>query len=213
MKHHKRLVSALLGSALMVIPASAAGTTLTVDPLQSSVAVGGTTEVELTVSGLGNRSAPSLSAFDLEFLFDSSVLSIAKTVFGTSSAPFNQLDLSGAGPITAVAQPTPGDLHLQEISQDSAALLDSQQLGSFAIAEITLRGTSTGVAALSLSVNALGDSQGNPLAVSSLIGANLTVGPSSAVPEPNTLSSLGFGLLVLLYWRATILSRNSSTDS
>ena len=192
------LLRALVGAAFTVIPASAAGITLTVNPLQPSAGVGGTSQIDLMIGGLGNKTAPSLSAFDIDLTFDPALLSVSKTVFGTSSPTANQLALSGSVSITQVGQSTPGDLRLQEISLDSPSVLDTQQLGAFTVAEITLRGEAPGVSPLSLSVNALGDSQGDPLSASRVTGASLTVTPSTATPEPKSLALLGIGLLALL---------------
>ncbi len=46
------LLRALCGAALSVIPASAAGITLTINPVEPTVTVSGATRVDLTISGL-----------------------------------------------------------------------------------------------------------------------------------------------------------------
>ena len=89
-------------------------------------------------------SAPSLSTFDLDLHFDPALVSVSNTRFGSSSASFDQLNISGVGAITQANQPSPGDLHLIEVSLDSPNVLDNRQPGSFALAEISLRGLQPG---------------------------------------------------------------------
>ncbi len=192
------MLRTLYAAAFTAIPALPAGITLAVDPIQASVAVGATTTVDLTISGLGAMSPPSLSAFDLDLTFNRAVVSVSNTLFGSSSAPFDQLNIGGAGSITQANQPSSGNLHLVEVSLDSSSVLDSQQQASFILAEISLRGVQPGSTALSLSVNALGDSQGNPLAASGVAGGTLSVKGTSVVPEPASITLLCSGLAMLL---------------
>ena len=203
MKFQTGILQTLLAAALAVTPAQAAGITLTVNPMQPSAGVGETTQVDFTISGLGAMSAPSLSAFDFDLKFDPALVSVSHTLFGSSSAPFDQLNISGAGSIAQANQPSPGDLHLIEVSLDSPSVLDSRQQGAFTLAEVSLRGLQPGTTALSFSVNTLGDSQGNPLSASSVIGASLAVTPGTATPEPGSFALLCFGgsLLLSLIWR------------
>ncbi len=150
MKLEPGILQTLLAAALAVTPAQAAGITLTVNPMQPGVGVGATTQVDLTISGLGAmsppRSPPSRSSFDFDLKFDPALVSVSNTLFGSSSAPFDQLNISGAGSIAQANQPPPGDLHLFEVSFDSPSVLDSRQPGSFTLAEISLRGLQPGTA-------------------------------------------------------------------
>ncbi len=152
--------------------------------------------------------APSLSAFDLGLNFNPALISVSKTVFGSSMTPFDQLDIGGAGSTTQVNQPSPGNLHLIEVSLDTPRVLDNQQLGGFTLGEITFRGVAPGTSALSLAVNALGDSQGNPLSPSTLTGASLTVS-GTATPEPQSWRLLGAGLLALLAGKGRLVGTNA----
>ena len=184
------ILRVLCAAALAVTSAQAAGITLAVKPMQPSVAVGATIQVNLTISGLGAMSVPSLSAFDLDLNFDPSLVSVSNTMFGSSSVPFDQLNISGAGSITQANQPSPGDLH--EVS------LDSRQQSAFTLTGISLRGLEPGTSALSLSVNTLGDSQGDPLFASSVTSASLSVTPGTVTPEPGSLALLGSGASLLV---------------
>lgn len=192
------MLRTLCAAAFTAIPALPAGITLAVDPIQASVAVGATTTIDLTISGLGAMSPPSLSAFDLDLTFDPARVEISNTLFGSSSAPFDQLDIGGAGSITQADQPSSGELHLVEVSLDSPSVLDSQQQASFVLAEIGLRGLQTGTTLLSLSVNTLGDSQGNPLSAAAVTGGTLSVTGTTVTPEPASLTLLCSGIGVLL---------------
>ncbi len=198
------LFCSLLGVAsLLGTPASAASISLCVNPTQGTVSSGQTTIIDLTISGLGNMTAPSLSAFDLDLHFDPALLSITNSVFGSPSAPYDQLNLSGLGSAYQAAQPSPGDFHLYEVSFDSPSVLDRKQQGSFILAEITMLGQQSGTSPLSLTVNDLGDSAGNPLTATTVSGTSLQVTPGAitAIPEPGSALLLVSGALLLLLAR------------
>lgn len=204
------LVPVLLGSGLLS-SAVAAEINLSVQPSTSAVPVGGNTTVDLTISGLGNGTAPSLSAFDLSLGFDPMLLSVSKVSFGSSSPPFDQLNLSNYGTISQFIQPSAGILRLYEVSLDDPATLNSMQLGAFTLAEITFNGRMAGSSHLSLSVTSLGDASGNPLFVSSVTGASVSVNGSSVVPEPGSAALFGLAVGLSIIWRI-VLRKFRSVD-
>lgn len=180
---------AVIGTALafcVALPVSAI--TIEFSPSSQSVSVGSTTTVDLIISGLGDGVGPSLGTFDLDISFDPSVLGFSGATFG------NQLDLFGLGDINAI---TPGAdaVNLFELSLESAVDLDILQMDSFILATLSFNALGSGSLPLTISVNALGDSIGDPLQADLVAGNIRSVG---AVPEPASLPLMGIGMLGML---------------
>lgn len=183
-----RLITAF-GIALAIcvaLPASAI--TIEFNPSSQSVNVGSTTTVDLIISGLGDGAAPSLGTFDLDIDFDSSILAFNSATFG------NQLDLFGLGDINAVTSGV-GIINLFELSFESAADLDSLQAGAFTLATLSFTALNDGSSTLGISVNALGDSIGDPLQAELIAGNISSISGINTVPEPSSLLLVGIGML------------------
>lgn len=181
---------AALGAVLALsatLPASAI--TIYFDPASQFVSVGSTTTVDVSIAGLTNGAAPSLGVFDLDIGFDPVLLDFQGAAFG------DQLDLFGLGNSQGIT-PGVGTVNLYEFSFDAAADLDSFQAPSFVLATLSFNVLSTGNSPLSLLVNALGDSLGDPLAFDAPIAGNIT--SVSAVPEPTSLALIGIGILGII---------------
>lgn len=181
----KTKLFAAIGTAfalLTALPASAI--TIGFTPSSQLVSVGSTTTVDLLITGLGDGVAPSLGAFDLDVGFDPSILSFSGATFG------NQLDLLGLGSLQLMT-PGVGTVNLFELSFDIADDLDTLQAGSFLLATLTFDAIGGGSSPLIISVNALGDSLGDPLQADLIAG---DISSIAAVPEPSTLMLLGLGL-------------------
>ena len=166
-------------------------------PAVQEVGVGTPLAVALVVSGLGDGTAPSLSAFDLDVLFDPLLLSVNSVAFGDPVLG-DQLDLFGLGSLTGVT-PGVGSVNLFALSFDDPLDLDSLQAESFTLATVTFDTLATGTSALELSINALGDAVGNALTAEVLSGS--VTATSTPVPEPGSLLLLGSGLVGLVGWR------------
>ena len=166
--------------------------TLGIDPPSQDVNFGDQAMVDLTISGLGDFAPDSLSVFDLDISFDASIVSFNSAVFG------DQLDLFGLGSITGVT-PGAGTVNLFELSFDLPDDLDALQAGSFTLATLTFDTAGLGLSALDISINALGDSLGNPLDADIVNGAITVVDPSATtvIPEPSTYALMIFGLIGL----------------
>ncbi len=173
--------------------ATAAGIDLAVSPSSSTVAVGSTATVDLTISGLGALSAPSLSAFDVGLQFDPAAISVSKVLFGSSMPPDDQLNLEGFGTITGSDTSSSGGLHLYEVSLDEPATLNTKQLGAFTLAEITFITITAGNTSLNFTVNTLGDAAGNPLFAATVTSGFMAVTNSTVTPEPASVLLAGIG--------------------
>ncbi|MFQ5777824.1 MAG: cohesin domain-containing protein [Terriglobia bacterium] len=193
----RRLFSAslflVLLMALSPLPAQA-DSFIVLSPGTITIPEGVSFSMELSISGLGLFMAPSLGAWDLDVLFDSSILGFTGATFGDPILG-DQLDLFGLGSITGVDNSLPGVLNLFQLSLDFPIDLDTLQADSFVLATLDFDAIGVGSSALTINLNALSDADGFPL-VAGAGGANATV-----TPEPATLLLLASGLGALGAWR------------
>lgn len=193
----------LFGLFLVMNCATAQAITIGFVPLDSSVVLDPNAppfSVALVISGLRDFSAPSLATFDVDVLFDSTILGFSSVTFGDPLLG-DQLDLSGFG---SLSSHTLGDgtLNLFELSLDDAAVLDALQAGSFTLASITFNALAAGRSPLDLFVDALGDSNADPL-TADITNGSVTV--AAPVPEPSTLLLLASGLAGLVGFRRKLV--------
>jgi len=182
------VLSVVLTISILLSSASAMAITIGFNPTDQIVNVGAPVSVGLTISGLGDFATPSLSTFDLDVLFDPTILAFSTAVFG------DQLDLFGTGSIQKIT-PGTGAVNLFELSLELPGDLDNLQKGSFTLAMLTFDTLALGTSPLSISINTLGDAEGQGLI------ADTQVGSVAAVPEPGTLLLISSGLAGVAYLR------------
>ncbi|MDD2761102.1 MAG: cohesin domain-containing protein [Methylomonas sp.] len=137
--------------------------------------------IGVMIAGLGGNSAPSLGAYDLDIHFDSGHLAFTGATFGDGIIG-NQLDLSNAGGNPAGADETsPGVINLYEVSLDSAEDLNSLQANGFFLAYLNFQVLQAASSQLDITINALGDADGNTLT------ATANSAPISTVPLPSAI--------------------------
>src|ERR1017187_4555334 len=147
----------LLALSVLIAPTASAGIVVSVLPgSQLSVMPGDLATVDLTISGLGVGTSPSLGVYDLNLTFDPPILPFVSGDWGTG------LDLFGLGDVRSAA-PSAGLVNLFELSLDSAADLNAFQPSTFLLASLQFQGVSTGTSNIALAINALGDANGAPL--------------------------------------------------
>ncbi len=193
-------VTLLTASLFAAIP-SAHALTISVVPTPGSISVAGNVNVNVIVSGLGT----TIGAFDINIGFNSAFLTLNSITFGLG------LGNEGLGEaITSTNTSTPGTANLFEVSLLEASAgtcifclppyLDALQGTGFTLATLAFTGTAQSTSALTASINAIGDGDGNDLSTQTILRAgSVTVGqPTITVPEPDSLALLGLGLLGLL---------------
>jgi hypothetical protein len=173
--------------------------TLGLIPTSQDATPGGFVDVQLSISGLGASSAPSLSVYDIDLLFNFSVISVTNVTFGDPGLG-NQLNLAGAGVFSVSDNSVPGQLNLLEVSFNTPAELDSTQAPSFILATIQFQALNFGVSNIVLSINSLGDSIGDPL-TAEVFGGSINVNGSTAIPEPSTVLLVLMGLGTIAVWK------------
>ena len=142
---------------------------------------------------MGDGSAPSLGAFDIDLTFDSSLYTPNSITFGDPVIG-NQLDLFGfmSNPSGAFL-PDPNTLNLFEVSLDFSLDLDTMQAPAFILVTVVFDvNQKTGLGLFDLSINGLSDSNGGSLDAKT-IGVEVQV-----VPVPAAIWLFGAGLIGLI---------------
>ncbi|MFT7430751.1 MAG: hypothetical protein ACI971_001210 [Colwellia sp.] len=200
----KLLKSLVLAGSLLISHVSSASLILWLDPDVQPGATGDNITLTLMAGGLGDGVPLSLAAFDLDILFDSSVLSFTGyTLFdGLGSLALFEADDFSLG------EYTPGVVGLSEVSYLSILDLDTFQLGEFALAELTFNVdllSAPDFTIVSMTPGLFGFSDAGGIAFtdvemrSALIGTKAVV--PAIVPEPSTLVLLSLGMLFVAYRR------------
>lgn len=149
--------------------------------------------IGVMISGLGDASAPSLGAYDLDISFDAHHLAFIGAEFGDDTG-YDYLDLNSAGGNpSAASEIAPGIVNLYEISLDAVEDLNNLQADRFLLAILHFQVLQAGNSQLDIAINALSDADGNALS------ATVSGTPISTVPLPSafwlTASALA-GLIV-----------------
>lgn len=185
--------SLILGSLSTVLTANIShAVSLSVSSSSISVLPGDSVSAEIAVSGLGDMTSPSLSAYDLNLGFNSSLLTFDGITYGDPLLG-NQLELGGLESIKGsplVQGNTVRDIF--EISLDFSSELVNFQISDFILATLVFDVISDGNASFSLDIITLVDENNNSLV---------------SVPEP---SSRGIVFFLFAFYFVTA-HRNKKT--
>ena len=180
---------ALAAGAMVVSAPASAAIALTFTPASSHIDVGQDVSINVSITGLG---AEILSGYDLNFLFNSSVLTtkdvLASVVFGTAVG-LNQV-------VSA------GDIGLDDSSLEDDATLAGSQADDLLLFTFLMTGVDDGVTSFALGANP--DFERNLLGLNfeslnvNVGSACIAVGTGSCdnrVPEPASFGLAGLALL------------------
>ncbi len=161
----------ILVCALFASVRQSSALTVSLQPGSTAVEIGNTVLVDLVIDGLGNLTSPSLGAFDLDVTYDPSVLSAASVTFGV------QLDLGAFGSLQSFDLSLPGQIHLDELSLETASDLDAAQPDSFVLATLEFVAVGPGLSAIEFDplFATLSDAGANVLTGYSLGASAITV--------------------------------------
>ena len=165
-------------------------------PSNQSVLLGGMASVDVVVSELGNGLAPSLGGFDLNVLFDSSIISLNSVTFGDGLGDelffeAQYFDTPGAG-----------DVNLFGLSFLFDFELDALQTDTVLLATLIFDTLQVGVSALSVANVILSDAFGDEIALTNNPAGLITVTTApTRVPEPGSSSLMVFSLGLLVWLR------------
>lgn len=182
MRFRDRIRNVALALAFSLLPGAAAATPIEVVPASGETAVGSLVPVEIRVAGLGVFAAPSLGVFDLDVVFDASVLALESVAF----AAF----LGGAGDVVTEALARTGSVNLFAVSLLPPAALDALQPASFVLATLSFRALALGGSTIDVLPLTLGDTLGAPLSGE----AGSAVLDVTAIPEPGSAVLVALGL-------------------
>lgn len=184
-------VALLLGVLSTVAPAAVV-LSVTATPAQVGPS-GGPVEAVVSISGLGDFTAPSLGNYDLILTYEPTVLQFDSVAYGDAVLG-NMLDLTGFGTLQFDMDMF-GSVNVFEISLDDIVTLETLQPGAFSLFTVSFNPVGQGYSPLVLSVNSIGDALGDPL-TPAIQSATVTV-----VPEPSSFLLVGAALGGLAFLR------------
>lgn len=196
----RRCLQTVALCAVCAAPLHAA--TINLFTASSTYSVGQSFNVDFRIGGLTGAPGDSLSGFDLDVLFDSTLLKLTGFGFTDPVSNRNELDLPEAGSFgfSGAATASGGVVDAFGVSGNSAAVLDAGQAGDFRFLTLTFQAlAASGATAIQLDLNdpnllfldsGFGDLDTNYGAAR--VAFAITPG-SVAVPEPGSLALLLIG--------------------
>lgn len=176
--------------ACLATPPAGAVTLSAIGPIEP-VDLSDPLSVFVYVNGLGNESAPSLSGYDINILFDDSILQPQGIEFGLPGFG-SELDLDGSGNNPRNAEfDMPGVINVFELSLDSEEALNQFQPGEFYVLVARFAAITLGETEISIEILDLADAGGGSLTADT-VSTTVNVVP---VPAAAWLFGSALGLL------------------
>lgn len=169
-----------LGCLVFATGASAA--TLSLVPNPSTVAPGSSVSIDVVIAGLGDSTAPSVGAFDLDVLYDPSLFTLTSVSFSDG------LGDEGLGEVLTGSSNGVTSVNAFAVSLLTAAELNGAQPDTFTLMTLEFDAIAAGAGTFDAMVNAVGDENGAPLAVTAITPAQVISGFAN-VPSIPTLET------------------------
>lgn len=184
----------VLAATVLFVAGLAQAAIVSLVPSANSVASGSQLTVNVVVDGLG--SGQVVGGFDLDIVFNASILSATSVVFGTA------LGLDGVDQFSSAIL-SPGRIDFAAISLLSGVDLLALQVGAFSIAQLTFDALAPGFTAIGFDLLTapgllFSDGFGNSLSVAVGSEGSVTVtAAGGTVPVPGSLSLVLLSLLLI----------------
>ena len=194
-----------LGAALVLyVTASAGAAVINVQGSGSTSTIGGGVTVDLAISGLSSAPNESLSAFDVNVLFNPTVLAFASGSFIDPLTGVNQLQWQERGSFSFLGTADDiggGTLDVFGVSGNTTAVLDANQANAFIFARLTFRvvaAQSTTVVLDTLDTNlGFANSGASPLLRAYGSTSVQFVPQVVVIPEPSTAVTMSLAALLI----------------
>ena len=184
---------ALLAAASVLSAPALADVLLDFVSADQTVGPGRTFSLDLRISGLNEFSAPSLRSYTLNVVFDPVYLAFDGLSFGDPASGIDQLALFTPALTTSSPAGASTPIFLEEISNDSDDILNSDQLAEFVLARLNFHAIAAGSSSVGVTYGPqdlqFTDDAG---------GISDRVATVTAVPEPAPMLSLIAGLAAML---------------
>lgn len=186
----------ILALLIALVPSGGAfGAVIELTPSSQIAATGDQVSFDLLATGLGAGASPAVGSFDVDVLYDPSVLGFASYTIGNALGLAFDFSFGGS---------TPGTVDLAASSLESAADLVAAQAASvmlaslmFDVLDLSLGASTTVQIDANDPLLSLGDENGTRIPVDDLTSATIRNRPVSA-PGTSLLAVLGLAMLGLL---------------
>lgn len=184
-------------AASILLTSKAHALIISVVPSSQSLTLSDLVSVDIVASDLGNGGPDSISAYDIELVFDPTILQFNSFALG------NNLDLGILGSFGS-EQNLGTSIKVDEVSFESSVDLDSLQAASFTLFTLNFSAIGTGTSMLMSNILSISDASGfnllNPNTInnSRVLVSQGGVTPTISESTTKTLTLLGFGLFLAL---------------